>query len=85
MLQAIEEVHSNSIIHRDIKLSNFVFNLNSQEKVYLIDFGLADYINTNDSISKPKPLLFNTVDQGYFIGSLNYASLNSHYKVVSNL
>ena len=35
----MKEIHDAEIIHRDIKMENFVFD--QENKIYLIDFGLA--------------------------------------------
>ena len=42
MLNLIQYIHQRHIIHRDIKPENFLISKNnSNEKIYLIDFGLA--------------------------------------------
>ena len=75
MLGAIEEVHNKGYIHRDIKPSNFVMN-SLENKVYIVDFGLAKlHLDTNGN-ALPKR---QKVD---FRGTLAYASLNSHEKIV---
>jgi len=72
MLNCIEEVHSKGIVHLDIKPSNFVVSNNPLNlSVYIIDFGLSQpYINTNGDIVENQ-----NID---FIGTIKYASLNSH-------
>ena len=46
---AISYMHSKQLIHRDIKLSNILLDLNN-EIVKLIDFGFAINENANDYI-----------------------------------
>ena len=42
MLSIVKYLHSKSIVHRDLKLENFLFEAKSfDSRVKLIDFGLA--------------------------------------------
>ncbi|CAK9098049.1 Histone acetyltransferase HAC1 [Durusdinium trenchii] len=41
MLECVEYLHFHNIVHRDIKLENFVFSDLSHKRIVLIDFGLA--------------------------------------------
>lgn len=60
MLLAVDHLHSNSIVHRDIKMENFL--VGSQiEDIKLIDFGLS--LKTSD-----KKALCNTE----LVGTLEY-------------
>lgn len=78
MLDSIEELHDHGYIHRDIKPSNFVMGKNSTRKqVFMIDFGLAKMHLGKDS----QPL--EQQPKAEFRGSLAYASLNAHMKIVS--
>eukprot|EP00826_Nyctotherus_ovalis_P009600 TRINITY_DN1253_c0_g1_i2.p2 TRINITY_DN1253_c0_g1~~TRINITY_DN1253_c0_g1_i2.p2 ORF type:complete len:114 (+),score=3.96 TRINITY_DN1253_c0_g1_i2:601-942(+) len=77
MLYAIEKVHDMGYIHRDIKPSNFVMGKKpNNHMVYIVDFGLCkQHLN-----SKGVP-----VDQrrtADFRGTVAYASLNAHNKIV---
>lgn len=45
ILMALIYLHSNNIIHRDLKLENIVFKRNSSNFVKLIDFGSSKQVN----------------------------------------
>lgn len=75
MLTCIENIHSKGYIHRDIKPSNFVVCL-QQKKVYLVDFGLAK-LHLN---KKGEPYLERK--NADFRGTLAFASMNSHNRIV---
>ena len=49
ILSAVEYLHKNNIVHRDIKLENILFDDNGDAK--LIDFGLSKYIKNNELLS----------------------------------
>ena len=54
MVSAIRYLHEHNVVHRDLKLENFLFESedeNSQMK--LIDFGLSQYFKKNDIIVSP--------------------------------
>jgi serine/threonine protein kinase len=67
MIDILEELHNNSVIHQDIKPANILFNKNNQ-KIYLIDFGISS-IWKEDSIQ---------TRSGKYIGTSRYASISSH-------
>lgn len=49
MLTTIEYVHSKGYIHRDLKSANFCVDTLTEQRIYLIDFGLAQkYPYTED-------------------------------------
>ena len=75
MLTCIENIHDKGYIHRDIKPSNFVVCL-LQRKVYMVDFGLAK-LHLN---KKGEP--FAERKKTDFRGTIAYASMNAHNRIV---
>ncbi len=68
----IKTIHDKGLVHRDIKPDNFLLGLNNQRKrIYIIDFGLCKSFMTNDEHNPIKKT-------NNLIGSLTYASLNTH-------
>jgi len=47
IILALEYIHNNGIIHRDVKPENIIFN--SEGYVHLTDFGIARVWNPNNS------------------------------------
>jgi len=45
MIGAVRYLHSNKIIHRDLKLENFLFNDKDSDNIRLIDFGLSKHFD----------------------------------------
>jgi serine/threonine protein kinase len=43
VLEAVEHLHDNGIVHRDIKLENIVYETAERDKVKLIDFGYSTF------------------------------------------
>ena len=74
MLSLIEFIHSRGYIHRDIKPDDFLMGRHLQEeKVYLIDFGLAKrYLDK----STGKHIQY--TNENHLIGTATYASINAH-------
>lgn len=61
MLTAIAYCHANNVVHRDLKLENFLFeNTSPQSELKLIDFGLSQYF-------KPKEVMHNSVGTPYYV------------------
>ena len=46
LILSLEYLHTNNIVHRDVKPENLIFDSNGY--IYLTDFGLARIINNND-------------------------------------
>lgn len=71
ILDILMKIHSIGFIHRDIKPENFLLSLSKPIKIYLIDFGISKpYLIQNKHI----PFVY----KNKFIGTLNFASINSH-------
>jgi len=71
ILNILMKIHDNGFIHRDIKPENFLLTLSKPTKVVLIDFGISKpYLINNQHIN------FKCKDK--FIGTLNFASINTH-------
>lgn len=50
MLQAINYLHSHNIVHRDLKLENWMYGTSDQDRLKLIDFGFSEIIATDDTM-----------------------------------
>ena len=70
IMDRIEYVHSKNIIHRDIKPENFVFGLDNDSILYIIDFGISRKYR-----SERKHLKFQML--GKLFGTVRYASYNA--------
>jgi len=67
----IEYIHGKGIVHRDIKLDNFMMGNKDQYQVYLIDYGLSKtYLHNNKHIEE--------TDNNEPVGTYNYMSVNIH-------
>ncbi len=61
ILKAIAYCHSYGVVHRDIKLENFLFESKGEgSEIKLIDFGLSRFIRPNETIS-------NSVGTPYYV------------------
>ena len=71
IIDIIEYIHSKGIVHRDIKLDNFMMGKKDPYQVYLIDYGLSKaYIHKNNHLDE--------TDKNEPIGTYNYMSINIH-------
>uniref|UniRef100_A0A6U2FQ37 non-specific serine/threonine protein kinase n=2 Tax=Hemiselmis andersenii TaxID=464988 RepID=A0A6U2FQ37_HEMAN len=74
MIECLEAVHAAGIVHRDIKPENFLMGVGpNANKVYLIDFGLADWYVDENGDHVPQ-----TRTTGEMRGTVRYASTNKH-------
>ena len=71
ILNILMKIHDIGIIHRDIKPENFLLTMHKPRKVFLIDFGISKPYTINN-----KHIEFKIKNK--FIGTLNFASINSH-------
>ena len=62
----LKSIHEKDLVHRDIKPDNFL--LGNKKQIYIIDFGFCKSVANITNVKKTTGL----------IGSLTYASLNSH-------
>ena len=71
LLESIELIHKNNIVHRDIKPDNFMISQKPDDKnIYFIDFGLSKIYRHKTHISYKE-------DKG-MVGTPRYASINTH-------
>ena len=68
MIDILEEIHEQFIIHRDIKPHNFM--ITEENNIHLIDFGLAN-------VENPGIVLTNE-SRDHIVGTPNYISYNIH-------
>jgi casein kinase I family protein HRR25 len=70
--EIIESIHKYSLIYRDIKPENFLYDLNDKTKVYIIDFGLCkSYLKSDKShIIQDR--------NGHYTGTIRYSSIFIH-------
>ena len=72
IIERIQWVHSQKIIHRDIKPDNFLIGIDDPNIIYLIDFGLSKKYRSSITGNHIK-----CTHLKKFTGSLRYASINA--------
>ena len=73
IIKRIQYIHQNGLIHRDIKPDNFLFGVNNEPVIHLIDFGFCrKYLKadnkTHIDLKTNRPM----------IGTPNFVSVNVH-------
>lgn len=78
ILNIIESVHNANYIHRDIKPTNFMMDVNDLSKLYLVDYGLSKpYINENGN-----HISYKTGKS--IVGTTRYCSIRTHLGIESS-
>ncbi|OMJ81080.1 hypothetical protein SteCoe_18542 [Stentor coeruleus] len=70
LLNKIEKMHENDVIHRDIKPSQFLISAD-KKSIYLVDFGMACFYRVNGDHKEFKT-------RRKCRGTVSYASINNH-------
>ena len=71
LINLLEFIHQNKIIHRDIKPDNFLIGKKSPETIYMIDFGLSSQFKNGR-----KHIHYS--EDNSLTGTLRYASVRNH-------
>ena len=68
-LDGLAAIHEHGIIHRDIKPGNILLCLDNPDQLKIVDFGIARRIDSSETKRS---------GDGWYVGTLGWASLNSH-------
>lgn len=75
LVSTLNYIHRQGYVYRDLKPENMMIGFNG--KVYLVDFGMCvHYVHNGRHIKKSRSKLF--------IGTLRYASINTHRGIVQS-
>ncbi|CAD1477939.1 unnamed protein product, partial [Heterotrigona itama] len=72
-INVLEYIHYKTYVHADIKGSNLLLDLKSQNQVYLVDFGLASHYTTKNEYKLDPKKAHN--------GTIEYTSRDAHMGV----
>jgi len=73
LISILEAVHDIGLLHRDIKLQNFLTAYRNNTKFYICDFGLSDYYLNDENETHI------SLTKGHSrYGTVRYASMNNH-------
>ena len=78
LIDRIEYIHSNNIVHLDIKPSNFLIGYKAPSLIYVIDFGLSKKYKSSRT---GKHVAFSK--RKYFHGNIKFSSVNNMKGIVS--
>jgi len=78
LIDRIEYIHSNNIVHLDIKPSNFVVGYKDPSLIYIIDFGLSKKYKSSRT---GRHIIFSK--RKYFQGNIKFSSVNNMIGIVS--
>ncbi|XP_043255743.1 serine/threonine-protein kinase VRK1-like [Colletes gigas] len=73
IIHVLEYIHFKTYVHADIKGANLLLDLKSQDKVYLVDFGLASHYTTKDEYKRDPKKAHD--------GTIAYTSRDAHMGV----
>lgn len=76
MLDRLEDLHKENIVHADLKPENVTVGSANQSEIYLIDFGLSQTIKDADTLITPVKI--NAV-----LGTFKFMGIGAHQKIVS--
>lgn len=73
IINVLEYIHHKTYVHADIKGTNLLLDLKSQDQVYLVDFGLASHYTTKNEYKLDPKKAHN--------GTIEYTSRDAHMGV----